>query len=118
MYSIYHPDFIWQRWHVFIAYIVVTWMTCLTVMFMNKSLPLINQLGMFFILAGFLISTVVCAIMPSKNGNGYATNEFVWQDFQNDTGYSSSGLVFCLGMLNGAFAVGTPGKYIPSSVKG
>jgi choline transport protein len=45
--------------------------------------------------------------MPHSKG-GYATTEFVWREWQNDTGYSSNGLVFCLGMLNGAFAVGTP----------
>lgn len=44
--------------------------------------------------------------MPS--GTGHATHSFVWSDWVNDTGYSSNGFVFLAGMLNGAYAVGTP----------
>ncbi|MCJ1230173.1 hypothetical protein MMC12_006845 [Toensbergia leucococca] len=46
--------------------------------------------------------------MPHVNGIPYATNSFVWRDLENSTGYSSDGFVFALGMLNGAFTVGTP----------
>ena len=59
------------------------------------------------ILAGALITIIVCATMPKFHG-GYASNRFVWRDWQNSTGYESDGFVFLLGMLNGAFAVGTP----------
>jgi choline transport protein len=51
---------------------------------------------------------MVLAIMPSTTGKGYATNEFVWGNWMNGTGYSSNGFVFLAGMLNGAFAIGTP----------
>jgi hypothetical protein len=57
---------------------------------------------------GVFITIMVCAIMPSRSGKGYASNEFVWRDWQNQAGWSSDGFVFCAGMLNGAFAVGTP----------
>ena len=46
--------------------------------------------------------------MPSTNGYGYASNSFVWTDFENLTGWSSNGLVFVMGILNGAYAIGTP----------
>ncbi|KAL8965189.1 MAG: hypothetical protein Q9183_003982 [Haloplaca sp. 2 TL-2023] len=46
--------------------------------------------------------------MPSVSGGGHASNNFVWKDWVNSTGYTSNGFVFLLGMLNGAFAVGTP----------
>jgi choline transport protein len=46
--------------------------------------------------------------MPHTTGNGYATSSFVWADWANETGYSSDGFVFLAGMLNGAYAVGTP----------
>ena len=54
------------------------------------------------------ITTLVCAIMPSQTGAGYASNSFVWSDFANLTGWSSDGLVFVMGILNGAYAIGTP----------
>jgi choline transport protein len=77
-------------------------------MFFNRALPLINNLGLFFILAGVFITILVCAIMPSTAGTGHASNDFVWSDWSNQTGYTSDGFVFLAGMLNGAYAVGTP----------
>jgi choline transport protein len=108
MYALFHPDFVIQKWHVFVAYLICTWMCCLIVALANRALPTIESLGGFLVLAGFLISVLVCAIMPHVNGQPYASDDFVWKNWQNETGYSSNGLVFCLGMLNGAFAVGTP----------
>ena len=75
---------------------------------MNRALPSIEALGGFLVIAGVFITILVCAIMPHVNGQPYASNAFVWRDWTNDTGYSSNGFAFCLGMLNGAFAVGTP----------
>ena len=75
-------------------------------MFAQPALAAISRLGSFFIVAGLLITTIVCAIMPSRTGSGYASNDFVWRDWNNLTGYSSDGLTFLAGMLNGAFAVG------------
>ncbi|MCJ1382947.1 hypothetical protein MMC17_006060 [Xylographa soralifera] len=108
MYSVYHPDFIPRAWHVFVSYLIVTWSCCCIVLFANKALPAINNLGLFFILGGVFITIVVCATMPSRTGNGYATNDFVWRDWSADIGYTSDGFIFLLGMLNGAYSVGTP----------
>ena len=55
-------------------------------------------------MAGVLVTIIVCAIMPQR----HAQSASVWRDWQNATGYESNGFVFLLGMLNGAFAVGTP----------
>lgn len=51
---------------------------------------------------------MVLAIMPSTNGSGYASSKSIWADWSNQTGYASNGFVFLAGMLNGAFAIGTP----------
>jgi len=69
---------------------------------------MINQIGLFFILAGVVITIVICAIMPHTSGSGYASSSFVWANWETQTGYSSNGFVFLTGMLNGAYAVGTP----------
>ncbi|KAJ5509868.1 amino acid/polyamine transporter I [Penicillium expansum] len=107
-YALFHPGFEPQRWQVFLSYLIVCWGCCFTVMFANRALPFINRIGSFLILGGLLATILVCAIMPSRNGRGYASNAFVWKDWNNDTGYSSNTFVFLSGMLNGAFAVGTP----------
>ncbi|KAF7869911.1 hypothetical protein EAF04_004695 [Stromatinia cepivora] len=106
MYGLYHPDYVPARWHIFIGYIVVTWISCSIVLFANRALPMINNIGLAFILGGVFITVVVCAVMPS--GKGHATHSFVWTDWVNDTGYSNNGFIFLAGMLNGAYAVGTP----------
>jgi len=104
MYGLYHPSYIPQRWHIFIGYLIVTWISCSTVLFANKALPTINQVGLFFILASVFITIIVRAVMPHETGSGYASSSFVWADWSNKTGYSSNGFTFLAGMLNGAYA--------------
>ncbi|KAH8694190.1 putative choline transport protein [Talaromyces proteolyticus] len=107
IYALFHPEFSPQAWHVFVAYLCCTWLCCATVLFANRALPMLSNVGMFFIIAGVTITIIVCAVMPTVNGTGHASNQFVWSNWQNGTGYSSNGFVFLAGMLNGAFAVGT-----------
>lgn len=107
MYGLNHPDFVAESWHVFVVYIIITWMACLSVCFFNRAMPYLNNIGIFFILVGFIITIIVLAVMPSRNGQPRATNEFVWTEWSADIGYPS-GFVFVTGMLNGAFSVGVP----------
>src|SRR5208282_1536737 len=74
MYALFHPDFVAQPWHVFVSYLLCTWICCCTVMFANRGLPTIGNLGMVFIVAGVLITIIVCAVMPYVNGVDYASN--------------------------------------------
>ena len=109
MYAMYHPDFTPQRWHILVGYLIVTWCCCCIVLFANKALPAINNAGIFFLIASVLITIIVCAVMPGRSGgSGYASNESMWKDWSADIGYSSKGFVFMMGMLNGAYAIGTP----------
>jgi choline transport protein len=112
MYGLFHDGYAYERWQVFIVYLTLTWVSAFIVMYMNRALPTITKIGLFFILAGVAITILVCAIMPSRTGKGYASNSFVWKDWQNQAGWTSDGFVFAAGMLNGAFAVGTPYVYI------
>jgi choline transport protein len=129
MYGLFRPEYEYQHWHVFIAYIFMTWISCGFVMFGNRLLPASNTIGMVLSIGGVFVSILVCAIMPSTTGTGHATKEFVWKIFDNETGWSSNGFVFLAGMLNGAFAVGTtdcvthmaeeipnPGRTIPKAI--
>ncbi|PVH75333.1 amino acid transporter [Cadophora sp. DSE1049] len=108
MYALFHPDHMIQRWQVFIAYQIILWSTCLVVLYLNRALPTLETIGGVLTVAGGIVTILVCAIMPHAKHSGYASSEFVWRDWVNSTGYSSNGFVFCLGMLNGAFTVGTP----------
>jgi choline transport protein len=108
MYALMHPGFVIDRWHVFVAYLVANWVCCLACLFANKLLPAVQRAGGFLIVAGVSITIIVCAVLPSVNDQPYASTDFVWRQWANSTGYSMDGFVFCLGMLTGAFAVGTP----------
>lgn len=46
--------------------------------------------------------------MPHVNSQPYASTSTIWSAWDNETGYSSDGFAFLLGMLNGAYSVGTP----------
>lgn len=107
MYSLYHPDYVPERWHIFFAFLGITWFDNLLVMFGQRFLARVANASGILCIAFLLITVMVCAIMPSQTGAGYASNSFVWADFSNLTGYSSSGFVFLAGMLNGAYAIGT-----------
>ena len=109
MYATFHPEYVPQKWHVFIGYLIITWCCCCIVLFANGGLPAVNNAGLFFILGGVFITIVVCAAMPGHSGRPpHATSAFVFRDWSADIGYSSDGFVFLMGMLNGAYAVGTP----------
>lgn len=101
-----HPGFVPQTWHTFVSFIICSWLCCFIVLFMNRLLPLIGNLGGFFILAGVFVTIIVCAAMPHVNGFKYSTDDDVWRTWTNQTGYSSEGFVFVAGMLNGAYSVG------------
>lgn len=108
MYSIYHPDYAPQRWQIFIIFVVVTWGCLSLILFGQRVLAKIaTGMGISLLLIWF-VTTMVIAIVPSQTKEGYASNAFVWTDFQNLTGWSSNGLVFVMAILNGAYAIGTP----------
>ena len=108
MYSLFHDGFVPDRWMIFIAYLGVTWMGCGIVLFGQRVLAKLTNAFGFLCLTIWLVSLLVVAILPSTTGKGYASHSFVWKDWNNQVGYSSNGFVFCLGMLNGAFGIGTP----------
>lgn len=107
MYAILHPGFEVRAWQVFVSYLATTWLCCGIVLYANRALPSIGSLGLFLIVAGVLVTVVVCAAMPAAQGLAHASHDFVWKDWVNQTGYASNGFVFVAGMLNGAYAVGS-----------
>lgn len=108
MYGVTHPELAQQPWMVFVTYFILCWLLAAVVLFANRITPYLEQFAAFVVVAGLIVTMIVCAVMPHVNGQPYASNAFVWSDWVNVTGYSSDGFAFLLGMLNGAFAVGTP----------
>ncbi|KAG8414413.1 hypothetical protein J3459_014754 [Metarhizium acridum] len=106
MYAVMHPGFVAKQWHVFAAYVLFTWVACLSVIFGNRLMPGRNRAGAFCIVAFFLITVVVVTTMPGLEGHpGHASSAFVWTEWTADIGYPD-GFVFLAGMLNGHTASG------------
>jgi len=103
MYAIFHPDLVIAPWHVYIAFLVITWSCTALVIFGNRLLPILNNIGLFLVIVGGLVTVIVVAAMPTQ----HASNSFVWTDWQNQTGWLD-GVAFLTGVLNGAFTIGTP----------
>jgi len=108
IYGVLHPNFEARDWQLFAAYVACNWTMCLIVLFGDKWLAKVESFGLLLTTSGWLISILICAIMPSVSGRGYASSEAVWTGWQNLTGWSSNGFVFCLGMLNAAVACCAP----------
>lgn len=106
MYALNHAGFVAEPWHVFVTYIITTWIACAAVCLCNSAMPNLNKFGVFIVLAGFVITIVTVTVMPGRGGRpAHASSAFVWTEWQADIGYPN-GFVFVSGMLNGAFSIG------------
>ncbi|KAK6849718.1 amino acid/polyamine transporter I [Apiospora arundinis] len=106
MYAVNHAGFEAQPWHVFITYIIATWLACALVCCANGAMPHLNTFGIFAVLVGFFITVIVVTVMPGHGGRPpHATSSFVWSEWSASLGYPD-GFVFVAGMLNGAYSVG------------
>lgn len=103
MYAVYHPDYSPERWHIWVTYVLISWVCCLPVLFANKALPRIQQISGILLVVGLVITVGVCAAADK-----HATSHAVWSQWSNATGYRSDGFAFLLGMLNGVFSAGPP----------
>lgn len=105
LYQLAHPEVEWSAWQVFIAFQLVNWLCCAVVVFGNRHLPLINSIAFYVSMGGLTITVLVLAIMPRGRR---ASDAFVWTEYHDLTGWNNDGLCFMLGLINAAFAVGTP----------
>jgi amino acid transporter len=80
-------------------------MCCAIVCLGNRFLPLLNRIALFLSMGGLLVTIIVLAVLPSRRR---ASNAQVWRTYYNETGGWSDGICFLSGLLNAAFAVGTP----------
>ncbi|KAI9654805.1 MAG: hypothetical protein M1821_005799 [Bathelium mastoideum] len=103
MYALYHPDLVIQAWHIFVGLVCIMWLSVAITVFGNKYLPFMQHVGFFLVVVGGIITIIVVAAMPAQ----HASHSFVWLDWENSTGWNG-GVAFLLGVLNGAFTIGTP----------
>ncbi|KAJ5389664.1 uncharacterized protein N7496_000732 [Penicillium cataractarum] len=104
MYLLKNTSVEWHAWQVFIVFQIVNWSCCAIVCFGNRFIPLLNRIALTLSMVGLVVTVIVLAVMPKK----HASNASVWTEYHNMTGGWSDGICFMTGLLNAAFAVGTP----------
>ncbi|KAJ7325867.1 choline transport protein [Mycena albidolilacea] len=102
IYVVFHPEFVVQLWHIFLVFALINWSCCLTVVFFNRFMPVLQKFGLFMLVVGGVVTIIVLA-----SAKTHASASFVFRDWENATGWPG-GVAFLTGMLNGAFAIGTP----------
>ncbi|RPB05132.1 amino acid transporter [Choiromyces venosus 120613-1] len=105
LYHLSHPETEWKSWQVFIAFQIMNWLCCCIVIFGNRFLPLINKVAFYLSMGGLFVTIVV---LTSMSRGRHASDTFVWKKYTDRTGWNNDGLCFILGLINAAFAVGTP----------
>lgn len=105
MYVIYHPDYVSEPWHIYMAFLGVLWLCTACVALANSFVPRTQSIGLVLVLAGGLATIITLAVMPKQRASNYS----VWGSFaeNNATGWPG-GVAFLTGVLNGAFTIGTP----------
>ncbi|KAF2749414.1 GABA permease gaba [Sporormia fimetaria CBS 119925] len=99
--SLYHPDYVPERWHQFLIYTVYTVIAFCINAFLNSSLPRINKTAITWSISGFAIISITLLACASPN---YASAKFVFTDFINETGWPD-GVAWLLGLLQGSLAL-------------
>ena len=85
-----------KTWQVFITYEIVN---LLLVVFnlWERPLPTFLKASLYVSLASFVVITIV--VLAKSSGN-YQDARFVFVEFSNGTGWSSSGIAFIVGLIN------------------
>ncbi|KAI1608356.1 amino acid/polyamine transporter I [Exophiala viscosa] len=94
-YQLMHPDFVIQTWHVFVAYQLVNIFAFLFNCY-GRMLPLVATITLYTSLVSF---AVILITVPAKAPT-HQDAKFVFATFINNTGWSSSGIAFIVGLIN------------------
>lgn len=93
--EVYNPNYIPQDWHYYLIYVTIAIGGWGVNVFAIAFLPMINYVLVVVINGGtlFIVITLLIKSNPKRSV------EYVFQEIQNETGWSSNGLVFFLGLL-------------------
>ncbi|CAD1783750.1 similar to Saccharomyces cerevisiae YGL077C HNM1 Choline/ethanolamine transporter [Maudiozyma barnettii] len=127
MYALTHPDFIPQRWHIFVCFEILHAFLMVFNCY-GKSLPLISSSSLYISLLSFF--TITVTVLACSSGK-YNDAKFVFATFYNETGWKNSVIAFIMGLINPAwsfscldcathmaFEVENPEKVIPTAIIG
>ncbi|KAF1844099.1 amino acid transporter [Cucurbitaria berberidis CBS 394.84] len=99
--ALFHPDFALRPYQVYLIYVAWTLIAFFVNAFLNRLLPYINKTAFIWSIGGFAIICITVLACASPN---YASAEFVFTNFINETGWPD-GIAWLLGLLQGGFGL-------------
>jgi choline transport protein len=96
-----YPNYSYERWHGTMIYCAFLALAALVNIFAIRIMPLLLH-ATFALHVGLwvVLITVICVISPSKN-----SAEFVFTTYINESGWSSDGVAFSIGLLSSAYVL-------------
>ncbi|RYN36518.1 hypothetical protein AA0119_g4934 [Alternaria tenuissima] len=96
-----YPDYSYQRWHGTMLYWAFLGLATLVNVFAIKSLPwVLHATFLLHVVLWLVLVVVICVISPTKH-----TAEFVFTTYVNESGWSSDGVAFSIGLLSSTYVL-------------
>ncbi|KIW10678.1 hypothetical protein PV08_11642 [Exophiala spinifera] len=95
-----HPDYVIERWHIYLVFVIVTWAAIGMNVFFTKWLPAWNKFILYFSATTMVVTMITILACAAPN---YQPASFVFGDTTNSTGWSNDGLAFLLCTVNALY---------------
>jgi choline transport protein len=98
----YAPEeYTYERWHGTLLYWAILVFAASISIFGSHVLPLVEKASMVLHVLFFLVIVIVmCVMSPTKN-----PASLVFTTFENNSGWSSDGIAWCIGMLSSCYVL-------------
>ncbi|RMJ08802.1 hypothetical protein CDV36_011599 [Fusarium kuroshium] len=97
----YPETYTYERWHGTLMYWAILIGAASICIFCSNILPLIEKASLVLHVAlFFVILIVMCVVSPTKNSAAW-----VFTSFENNSGWSSDGAAWCIGMLSSCYVL-------------
>jgi len=95
------PTYVYERWHGTLLYWAILALALVVNIWGMHILPQVENATMILHVGLFIVLLVaICVVSPTKN-----SASFVFSDFENETGWQSNGVAWCIGMLSSAYVM-------------
>ncbi|EXJ58334.1 hypothetical protein A1O7_05759 [Cladophialophora yegresii CBS 114405] len=95
-----HPDYVIERWHIWLLFVAVTWLAIGLNVFGTRWLPLWNRFILVFSAITLVVTmiTILACAAPK-----FQSAKFVFSDTTNSTGWPDDGFAFLLCLVNALY---------------
>ncbi|KAJ9626842.1 hypothetical protein H2204_009858 [Knufia peltigerae] len=92
-----HPDYVAKAWQVWLVYVAIIVVATIIVIGGNDIMSFLTSMSLYWSLGCFFICFITAVAMHA--GEPYRNASFVFGNFSNESGWSSSGTAFVVGWM-------------------